>query len=455
MKELKIGLFGVNSVVLNGEANKRIFEDSKRFISELAKPHELVIFDEVFVDTVESQKNFSRILEKWDDTRFDLLIIQSVGFGFGAGPVDLALSQKDVPIVLWALPEPDLKVGKGLERNSWCSVNMHAFHLNKLGVKYDYIYGLPGKDIEPELKKIIKALEVIKKLRKSTVGVIGSRVPGYYDSNFDELSLRKALGIKFEFFDLAQIFALFEKISEKEIENTAEKIYPWKKIDIDQYIANSTKLYIAIKKIVDEYNLSAISVKCWPDLQDILNIVACSVISTLGDKLIPTSCEGDMLGAVSMLIMKYFNADVTSLVDIADFDFKNNTFLVFHCGACPTKMAANRNDIEYREQSIAGTHPGIAAEFPLHSGNCGILRLREDNEYRGKYKMLFIEGEGMEGSNIIRGNTLKIKPEVEIDKIIETVIKNGFEHHYAFGYNIQGDYLLKLCEYKNIDNFFL
>jgi len=455
MQELKIGFIGVNSNLLNGKQNIKVFENSIKLLTEIVKPHQLVYFKDVLVDTSEGQEKLTNLIEEWDEIKFDLIIIQSVGFGLGAGPVDIAMSQKDVPIVLWALPEPDLKEGNGLQRNSWCGVNMHSAHLSKLGVRYEYIYGLPGQEVELKLKKIIKIFEVIKKLRKSTIGAIGARVPGYYDSNFDELSLRKSLGIKFEFFDMAQIFSIFDKISDKEVEDTAKKIYSFKKVNIDNYIKNSTKFYISIKKIITDYDLSAVSVKCWPDLQNILNIAACSVVSALGDLNIPVSCEGDMLGAASMLLMHYFSGDVTSLVDIADFDFKENNFLIFHCGACPTTMASERDRIEHREQSIAATHPGIANEFGLKSGSCAILRLREDNNVRGKYKMFFADGEGIEDANIIRGNTLKIKIKSNLSNFIDTIIKNGFEHHYAFGYGVDRNLLIKFCEWADIETYFV
>jgi len=454
MKGLRIGFVGVNSVLLNGDENVKVFEESKKFIKELAKPNQLMIFEEVLVDNLESQGKLANLVEEWGELSFDLIILQSVGFGLGAGPVDIAMSQKGVPIVIWSLPEPGLTEGTGLKRNSWCGANMHTAHLNKLGVKYEYIYGMPGKDVEYDLKKIIKVFEVTKRLRKSTIGAIGGRVPGYYDSNFDELSLRKSLGIKFEFFDLAQVFALFEGITEKEVKDTADKIYPKNRVDIDDYLANNVKLYIAIRKIVEEYGLSGLSVKCWPDMQNLLNIVACSTVSALGDVGIPSSCEGDMLGAVSMLIMNYFSDDVTTLMDIVDFDFKDNNFLIFHCGACPTKMASDKGSVEYRTQSIVAAHCGIASEFALKEGQCGLMRLREDNEIKGKYKMLFVGGEGIKGPNVIRGNSLKIKTD-DVGKMVDTIIKEGFEHHYAFGYGIDGDLLAKFCQWNNIDKFFV
>lgn len=455
MRELRIGFMGVKASVIENEINIKVFEDSKHLVRELSKNHMVEICEEILIDTLEGQRKFFEINEKWCDARFDLIIVQSVGFGLGIAPVELAISQKDTHIVLWALPEPDLREGVEQKRNSWCGINMHASHLNKIGVKFEYIYGFPD-DLEliSKLKEIIRVFEVIKKLRKSTIGAFGSRVPGYYDSNFDELSLRKALGIRFEFFDLAQVFSEFSKIKDKEVMETVGMIYPFKKINVDEYIQNSIRLYISIKRLIQEYNLSALSIKCWPDMENILNIMPCSVISRLGDDGIPTACEGDMLGTVSMLILNYFNEDVTSLMDIYDFDFKRNAFLIFHCGSCPTKMAVNKSVIEHKQHSVVSTHVGIVNEFGLKPGKCGILRLREDNIYRNKYKIFFAEGEGLIGPNLIRGNTLMIKVSVDLNKFIENIIYNGFEHHWAFGYNINKDMLLKFCDWLNIETCF-
>ena len=456
MKALKIGFIGVTSRLLFDESSKQMFEESKKLIIESAGHHKVEVSKDFFDDSPEGIKKFNGLVENWEETRFDLIIVQSVGFGLGIGPIDIGMTQINAALVLWAVPEPKLKEGGLLEKNSWCGVNMHSSHLHKLGIKYEYIYGTPEDEtIKARLKDIIKVAGVIKTLRHSTIGSIGGRVPGYYDSNFDELSLRKAMGIKFEFIDLSEVMAEFDDISDNEIKNVSEKIYFGKKIDIEKYINNSVKLFISIKKIIDRYNLSAVSLKCWPDIQTRLDISPCSVMGALGDEKIPVSCEGDMLGAVSMLIFNLFNNDVSSLMDISDFNFENNSFYIYHCGSCPTKMADNRANIEHRPHSLLESNPGIVSEFYLKKGRCGLIRLSEDNVYKGKYRMFFAEGEGIKGPHI-RGNNLEIKVlNNDISKFIDTIIKNGFEHHYAFGYNIDRENLLLFCEWLNIDTFFI
>jgi L-arabinose isomerase len=69
--------------------------------------------------------------------------------------------------------------------------------------------------------------------------------------------------------------------------------------------------------------------------------------------------------------------------------------------------------------------------------------------------MFFAEGEGIKGPHI-RGNNLEIKLlNSDINKFVETIIKNGFEHHYAFGYNINIDALSLFCDWLNVNTFFI
>ncbi len=456
METLKIGFLGITSNLLWDKSSIQIYNDSKKLLEEISNHHQTVLVDEFFKDSSSGLKKITKLIEEWEDTRFDLIIIQSVGFGLGIGPVDLALTQVNTPIIIWAIPEPVFKEGGKLEKNSWCGVNMHTNHLYKLGIKYEYIYGTPGeKHIRDSIKNIIKAAEVIKKLRHSYIGIISGRVPGYFDSNCDELAVRKFLGVKFEFIDLSEVFAEIDKISENEVMEATDKLYFGKRIDIDRYIDKSVKLYISLKKIVERYNLSAIALKCWPDFQNTLDIAPCSIMGALGDESIQVSCEGDILGAVSMIIMSYTNNDISSLMDITDFNFDKNSFYIYHCGSCPTKMARNIKDVEHRTHSLLENNPGIVNDFYLKKGECGVLRLSEDRIYRNKYRMFFSEGEGIEGKHI-KGNNLEIKlKNSNVKNFVDTIIKNGFEHHFAFGYNVNKEVLDIFCRWLDIEKFFI
>lgn len=455
MKELHIGFVGIGSALLNSQENIRIFNKSKEYLSKLAKLNKLICYEEVLFDDESGKQKLINLVDDWGNTRFDLIIIQSVSFGFAHVPASLAISQS-CPIILWALPEPLLNEGVSLQRNSWCGVNMHASHLNKLGVSYDYIYGLPEDEkLDKDLKDLINIFEVKKKLNRARVGAIGSRVPGYYDSNFDELSLRASLGVEVEFFDIAEILDKISKIPDKDILKTASKLYPSKNSEIQPYIKNSTKLYIALRDTANRFNLSALSIKCWPDWFYSLGIVPCSVVGALGNDGIYCGCEGDMLGTISMLIVGLLANDSSSLVDITNFDFIKNSFLIFHCGACPPKMCRDGHNLKYCRQSISASHEGIAVEFPLKTGRCSIMRLREDNTYRNRYKMFYAEGEGIDTPNSIRGNTLEIKIEKDVNTLIDLVIRNGFEHHYAFSYLSNKNLLSKFCRWLNIEQVFI
>ncbi len=63
MKKLKIGFIGFASNLLINESNKKIYKDSKKFLSELVKPHKVEMCSEVFLDNKESQQRLNNLIE--------------------------------------------------------------------------------------------------------------------------------------------------------------------------------------------------------------------------------------------------------------------------------------------------------------------------------------------------------------------------------------------------------
>ena len=116
MKALRIGFTGVTSSLLFDESSKKMFRESKKLVIESARHHKVEASEDFFDDSPGGVKKFNDLVEKWEGTRFDLIIIQSVGFGLGIGPIDIGMTQLNVPIVLWAVPEPEMKEGGLLEK---------------------------------------------------------------------------------------------------------------------------------------------------------------------------------------------------------------------------------------------------------------------------------------------------------------------------------------------------
>jgi L-fucose isomerase-like protein len=65
-------------------------------------------------------------------------------------------------------------------------------------------------------------------------------------------------------------------------------------------------------------HLDAIAVRCWPEFPTDLGACVCSALGRLADRGTVTTCERDVMGAVTMLVSEALGSDQNYLVDIVD-----------------------------------------------------------------------------------------------------------------------------------------
>lgn len=68
----------------------------------------------------------------------DVLILQIGTFPEGEDPLHLA-EQSNIPVILHALPEPDIQ--KSIALNSLCGVNMTTYAFNALDIPHTFVIG--------------------------------------------------------------------------------------------------------------------------------------------------------------------------------------------------------------------------------------------------------------------------------------------------------------------------
>ena len=67
------------------------------------------------------------------------------------------------------------------------------------------------------------------------------------------------------------------------------------------------------------------------------------------------------------------------------------------------------------------------------------MRLGEDRD--GGYRLFMVAGTALETEQLLRGTPLQIKFDEKVSDLIETIIDEGVEHHYAL---IHGDVTAEL-----------
>jgi L-fucose isomerase-like protein len=376
------------------------------------------------------------IINLFKEKQIDLLVLHFCTFCLG-NIIPALATNLDTPMVLLATPEPDFK-GNRLRSNAFCALNMNSHTLYKLKIKHRSIFkSLKDNTLSEELGKIILAIYAINNMKNKRIGLIGSRAPGFYTSNFDELKLRNELGIEIEQIDISKVYLGAEKINEKEVlvesENLLKSINNQTKVS-NKHLNNLIRTRKSFSNISQEYRLDAFGIKCWPEFHVDYGTTICPALGMMNSKGLPTACEGDIYGAVTMIMQKYISGEISFFADFIFSEVKKNTGLFWHCGSAPIELAEDKSKIVLNNFSVIQKgvpERGCAMDFQIYSENKRATINRVGTDSDGNFRVLNITGSGIKSNQHLRGNYCQLKFDTPVESIIKGILDNGFEHHYS------------------------
>jgi L-fucose isomerase-like protein len=408
----------------------------------LAKlPVDLVCSDRLVVDPLSAQE----AVEKFKAAGVDLLVSLVGSFTWDNMPVRV-VQELNVPVLLWGVPEPPMQGGR-LEANSLVGVTMNAAAFKRMGFQYKFVYGLPDDPAAMvEVERTVRVMAAIKRLRHTRLGVVGGRPPGFYGSTYDELRLRKALGVEVIPIEVSEILSAYDRVPQAQVEEAAGKVSQLGRIASadGEDVQRVSRLYTAMRGLADTDHLNGIAVKCWPEMKDrFLN--PCVVNGMMTDEGVMVGCETDVHGTVTMLIHNALNQGPAFFADLVTFDDAENTALLWHCGAAAASFAARREAIALEKHSI-GTG-SATLEFPMRPGRVTFSRLGPVEE---AFRLLIVTGEAVPTKMLLRGNNLLMRTDLPVRQVIEGIIERGIEHHYSLTYGDLRRDLIEFCSWTRI-----
>ncbi|MBE7559103.1 hypothetical protein HS125_09195 [bacterium] len=392
-------------------------------------------------------------VEKLKREDLDLLIMLPGSFTWDNIPSYVAQHLPGAELMLWAVPEPPMDGGM-LNVNSLCSVMMNGAALGKLGHRFRFVYGTPeDARVSEPIRRMVRVMGALKTLAHTRMGLAGYRPIGFYGSTFNELGIRKILGIEMEHIGLTDIMDAYHAVAESAVtaDQAAMAAAGHRRGDAkEEGLANSSRMYLAVKHCIEERRLGALALKCWPELfaKDLLPCVA---NSRLGDEGIPVACEGDVHGLVTQLMQASLTGRPTFFCDLVDVDERRNAVFMWHCGACPSQMskgsgAASLGNQPSRREEWKLSCPII--EFPLRPGRVTIARFCE---LGGKYRLFLAAGGALDIGQDMRGNCSWVRLDADARRTIEYIVANHVEHHFSLAYGDLVDDLVEMCRLRGIE----
>ena len=439
MEALKIGYAALSKASWRTAKIDALMEDTVKNLSslenaELHHPGKLL--------TTEDEAE--QACEEFRRTGIDVLVMHFITFPAGALIPATGTRIGNIPVILLANPEEPGK-GKMWEQNSFCGANLGAFVMNRLKKQYTFVRALPDNTAEA-LKQPLSVVRCLKELRSLRIGLVGGRVPGFYTSNFDEMKLRRELGVTVEVSDVAEVLSTAAELADGQLEEAGVCAVT------DAELEKAARLFGAFKSMARKYRLSEFAVRCWPEFSDLFGIAPCAVLGMLSDNGWPTSCEGDVPGAVTMAILKLLaGGGIPFFVDLISYEEKDNTGVVWHCGAAPKSLCRDFRETQLRlhMRVDGGDKKGVTNDFSLKAGRVTLAKL--DQAADGHYRMLIAPGTALDTEPYLRGNPLRIRFDDPVPALIDTIMKKGFEHHYAVIHADVKQELLQFCEWMNME----
>lgn len=452
--KIKVGLVGTSQLSFAGpkqEVYAKIIDQMKKNSAEMN--FDLVIWPEQII----SEPDAKRAVDFMEGEKIDFLLILNISYSSGfLAPVLYRI--KNAAVGIWSIPET--KKGPVLF-NSFCSNNMYQGindkYLRDQHIQAKWFYGFADDQMfRKRLSVTVKALQAIKKLKNARVALIGGFAPGFYDLYFDERSVFSKLnGIYINrLHEYDEVIKLAEKVTDQDVKPYLAELDALG-IKATPVAANlrdlSIRIYLAYRRLTEEYGYDAIAVSCWPKFQDDYKYSVCSVLGMLNDDKIVAACEGDLMSAISMLALQEMSGESTTLMDFSAFDEEDESVLFWHCGPS-SKAYCRKNGYTLGENYSGMPHEpgkingcGVVRDMVFDAGKATVFRFSGDMESYINLTGKFIDRK--KDSNCgSRGwmNELKLNgKDIGALDFANTILSGGFEHHYPI---VWGDYSDEIAE---------
>ena len=331
-----------------------------------------------------------------------------------------------------SLPRPAILLADGMQNSLAAALEISSW-LRGRGMKSEILHG--------ELPEIIKRIFVLhsnfkaqQALFGSRIGVIGSPSSWLVASNVDYLLSKRRWGIEYTDISLERVYEYYNQVTDDEVGEAcaafAGKALACREATPEDLI-KAMRLYRAIKRIVEEEKLSALTLSCFKLIEQ-TGTTGCLALSLLNDDGIIAGCEGDLQSIFTHLAVKVLTGKASFMANPSMINARTNEIVLAHCtvGIAQTEQYIIRIHFE--------SEMGIGIQGILPTGHVTLVKC--GGECLDEYYLS--TGTLTENTNYI--NMCRTQVRIKMDTPAEYFLKNPLGNHHIL---IQGNYEILLDEF--------
>ncbi len=389
------------------------------------------------VETHSDARKCAELFKQHRD-QIDGVLVVLPNFGDEKGVADtLKLSGLRVPILVQGYPDELGQLDVARRRDAFCGKISVCNNLVQVGLPFSLTtkhVSHPNSDgFHQDFKNFLGVCRVVSGWRNVRLGAVGARPGAFNTVRYSEKILER-YGVSVTTVDLSEVLAAAAKLTDdtpavvaklEEIEGYAPSpgVPPEK-------LTQMARLGVVLSDWMDENAIDATAIQCWTSVQQNFGCNVCTLMSMMSERLMPSACEVDVTGVLTMYAMQLASRSPAAIVDWNNnYGDDDDKCTLFHCGNWAKSFLP---DIQIADAPILGSTLGVENTYGALAGRTPASRLTFG-------RLTTADGEGRMRAYVGQGNltddpletfgTRAVAQVEHLQQLMRYVCKNGFEHH--------------------------
>jgi L-fucose isomerase-like protein len=391
------------------------------------------------------------------------ILVLLPNFGDEKGVAEtIKLANLNVPVLVQGTPDDLHKMDVVNRRDAWCGKISVCNNLHQFGIKFSittkHVSAINDESFISDLQNFTAVCKVVNGLRKVRIGAVGARPGAFNTVRYSEKILQRN-GISVTTVDLSEILGNANLLTadDASVKQKLEKIHAYTNVGStpNDKLVQIAKLDVVLEQFMQENVLDATAIQCWTSLQKNYGCNVCTNMSMMSENMLPSACEVDVTGTLTMYAMQLASGTPSALVDWNNnYANDDSKCVLFHCGNWAKHFLP---DISISTAPILGTSVGIENTYGTLDGRTPAMPLTfgriSTDDNKGIIKAYIGEGNLTNDDLSTFGNKAVAKID-NLQGLMQHVCKNGFEHHVVMNASNTAAILKEAFEnYLNYETF--
>lgn len=389
------------------------------------------------VETHDDARKCAELFRRNRD-RISGVLICLPNFGDERGVADtLKISKLDVPVLVQGYPDELDKLDVIRRRDAFCGKISVCNNLRQAGIPFSlttkHVVNPLDASFKDDFSKFIAVCRVVQGLRGARIGAVGARPGAFNTVRYSEKILERN-GISVTTVDLSEILGAAGKLGDKDARLLAKvdemKAYANTSAVPPAKLLQMARLGVVLDDFVAANHLDATAIQCWTSLQANHGCNVCTSMSMMSEDLLPSACEVDVTGVLTMYAMQLASNSPSALVDWNNnYGTDDDKCVLFHCGNWAKSFLP---DIKVLNAPILGSTLGVENTWGALDGRTPASPLTygriTTDDTAGVIRTYIGEGELTSDELKTFGNRAVARVP-KLQKLLRHVCREGFEHH--------------------------